>query len=117
MGEMMRSLGYPRLVSMENFRQPNFELVADLLDWLLRRFEPNVTLSDDITSEARRVEFITVVCQRIMNFNGLKLNPKKLYGADGYAVKELIKLATLLYDAQRSIVQDTSGGKDAGGDD
>ena len=34
---MMRSLGYPRLISMENFRTPNFELVADCLYWLLQR--------------------------------------------------------------------------------
>ena len=33
----MRSLGYPRLISMENFRQPNFELVADCLYWLVQR--------------------------------------------------------------------------------
>ena len=24
--EMMRALGYPRLISMENFRQPNFQV-------------------------------------------------------------------------------------------
>ena len=36
--EMMRSLGYHRPISMENFRTPNFELVADLLDWLLHRY-------------------------------------------------------------------------------
>lgn len=30
----------------------------------------------------------------------VKLNTKKLYQADGYAVKELLKIATLLYDAQ-----------------
>ena len=35
--ETMRCLGYPRLISMENFRTPNFELVADLLYWLLKR--------------------------------------------------------------------------------
>lgn len=35
--EIMRSLGYPRLISMENFRLPNFELVADCLYWLVQR--------------------------------------------------------------------------------
>lgn len=35
--EMMRALGYPRLVSMDNFRTPNFALVADALYWLLQR--------------------------------------------------------------------------------
>ena len=33
--EMMRALGYPRLISMENFRKPNFELVADILYWMV----------------------------------------------------------------------------------
>jgi len=32
----------------------------------------------------------------------IKLNTKKLYQADGYAVKEMLKIATLLYDAQNS---------------
>lgn len=32
----------------------------------------------------------------------VKLNTKKLYQADGYAVKELLKVATLLYDAQNN---------------
>lgn len=36
--EMMRSLGYPRLISMENFRQPNFPLVAEVLIWLVKRY-------------------------------------------------------------------------------
>lgn len=33
----------------------------------------------------------------------VKLNTKKLYQADGYAVKEMLKIATLLYDAQNNI--------------
>lgn len=36
--EIMRALGYPRLISIENFRQPNFELVADCLYWLVLRY-------------------------------------------------------------------------------
>ena len=35
--EMMRALGYPRLISMENFRSPNFALVAEVLMWLVKR--------------------------------------------------------------------------------
>lgn len=32
----------------------------------------------------------------------IKLNTKKLYQADGYAVKEILKITTMLYDAQNS---------------
>lgn len=35
--EMMRALGYQRLVSVENFRKPNFELVASALYWMVKR--------------------------------------------------------------------------------
>lgn len=35
--EMMRGLGYVRLISMENFRNPNFPLVAEVLKWLVKR--------------------------------------------------------------------------------
>ena len=35
--EMLRALGYPRLVSMENFRNPNFALMAEILQWLINR--------------------------------------------------------------------------------
>lgn len=34
----------------------------------------------------------------------IKLNTKKLYSADGYAVKELLKIASLLYTAMRANV-------------
>ena len=35
--EIMRALGYNRIVSMENFRTPNFELVVDIIEWLMLR--------------------------------------------------------------------------------
>lgn len=37
----------------------------------------------------------------------VKLNTKKLYQADGYAVKELLKVATLLYDAQNNSINNS----------
>ena len=35
--EIMCTLGYPRLISIENFKTPHFELVADNLIWLCQR--------------------------------------------------------------------------------
>mmetsp|Transcript_7427 Transcript_7427/g.20868 ORF Transcript_7427/g.20868 Transcript_7427/m.20868 type:complete len:435 (+) Transcript_7427:95-1399(+) len=101
--EIMRSLGYHRLISMENFRTPNFELVADILDWLLHRFEPNASIPDDISTEAHRVQFIKGVCEKVVLRTGTKLHARKLYSADGYAVKEMLRLAQVLYDAQKSV--------------
>ncbi len=56
--EIMRSLGYNRLISMENFKKPNFELVADILYWLAMRIDPSANITDDIDEERHRVEFI-----------------------------------------------------------
>mmetsp|Transcript_52106 Transcript_52106/g.97473 ORF Transcript_52106/g.97473 Transcript_52106/m.97473 type:complete len:443 (-) Transcript_52106:95-1423(-) len=109
--EIMRSLGYPRLLSMDNFRTPNFELVADILDWLLHRFEPGCAIPDDISTESDRVLFIKSVVEKVVLKTGLKLNPKKLYGADGYAVKELLRLAQVLYEAQRSVSEVPADGR------
>ena len=33
----LRELGCPRPVSSESFRAPNFALVAEILDWLVRK--------------------------------------------------------------------------------
>ena len=49
--EMMRALGYPRLISLENFRQPNFRLVSEMLSWLVKRFDPNADLPTDVDTE------------------------------------------------------------------
>ena len=59
----MRSLGYPRIISMENFRVPNFKLVADITYWLIKRFDPNADIPDSISDERDRVEFIRAACQ------------------------------------------------------
>ena len=56
--EVMRALGYPRIISMENFKTPNFELVADILYWLVNRFDQDFELADDTEDERDRVKFV-----------------------------------------------------------
>ncbi|KAG5332903.1 CLUA1 protein, partial [Acromyrmex charruanus] len=99
---MMRVLGYPRLISLANFRMPNFPLVAEILVWLVKRFDPDVDIFSDYDIEEQRVTLIRSVAEFIALKTNVKLNTKKLYQADGYAVKEMLKIATLLYDAQNS---------------
>lgn len=105
--EIMRSLGYSRPISVENFRLPNFELVADLALWFAERYDPSCEISDNIENERDRVMFIKSICQLFLSKARIKLNPKKLYEANGYAVKELLKVATMLNKAMNA-----SGGDD-----
>lgn len=100
--EIMRSLGYHRNISMENFREPNFELVADILYWFSMRYDPKSDISDDIEDEKDRVNFIRSVCQLFASKARITLNPKKLYEAQGFAVKEMLKIASMMYKAMQS---------------
>ncbi|XP_028825592.1 clusterin-associated protein 1 homolog isoform X2 [Denticeps clupeoides] len=97
--EMTRALGYPRLISMENFRAPNFPLVAEILIWLVKRFDPQMDIPCDVETESDRVFFIKAVAQFMAH---IKVNTKRLYQADGYAVRELLKMTSLLYGAMRT---------------
>ncbi len=46
---------------MDNFRAPNFQLVADVLFWMVKRYDPDMNVSDNIESEGDRVDFLTGV--------------------------------------------------------
>eukprot|EP00842_Homolaphlyctis_polyrhiza_P002003 jgi/Hompol1/2803/HPOL_003027-RA len=97
--EKLRGLGYPKPISMESFRTPNFELVADILYWLVKNYDPTIDPMNDITTELGRVQFIKNIATFMAPKAHVKLNTKKLYMADGYAVKELLKIANILYEA------------------
>ncbi|RLV89523.1 hypothetical protein DV515_00014845 [Chloebia gouldiae] len=105
---MMRALGYPRLISMENFHTPNFMLVSEVLLWLVKRYEPQSDIPGDVETEQDRVFFIKAVAQFMATKAHIKLNTKKLYQADGHAVKELLKVTSVLYGAMN-----TQGGERA----
>lgn len=116
--ETMRALGYPRLISVDNFRTPNFVLVADLLDWMVKRYDPEIHVSEEIDTEDDRVEFLTGIAQAMAAKAKIKLNTKRLYAADGRAVKELLKIAEMLYSASRAnsvTVEEDAGDADSGG--
>merc|ERR1719230_958487 len=66
------------------------------------------SISDNIESEDDRVEFLTSISSALLARAKIKLNTKRLYAANGNAVRELLKVATTLYEAQRVKV-DASG--------
>ena len=60
-------------------------------------YDPETHVSDEIDTEDDRVEFLTSVAQAMASKAKIKLNIKRLYAADGRAVKELLKVAEMLY--------------------
>ena len=61
------------------------------------RYDPDTHVSEEIDTEDDRVEFLTSVAQAMAAKAKIKLNTKRLYAADGRAVKELLKIAEMLY--------------------
>ena len=99
--EMLRALGYKRTVSMDNFRTPNFELVADILSWLLKRYDPQCDLPETFTYDQDRIQLMKQAQTIMLSKGRIKINPKRMYQADGYAVKELLKIASVLYSSMQ----------------
>jgi clusterin-associated protein 1 len=99
--EMLRALGYKRTVSMDNFRTPNFELVADILSWLLKRYDPHCDLPETFNYDQDRIQLMKQAQIIMLGKGRIKINAKRLYLADGYAVKELLKIATVLYSSMQ----------------
>ena len=97
--EIMKTLGYPHLISLEHFRNPNFSLMSEILTWLALRFDPNADIPKCLDTEQDRVIFIKVIVHFMATKAFIKLNPKRLYKADGYAVKEILKIVDLLHSA------------------
>jgi len=67
--EIMRSIGYSRIISMENFRIPNFKLVAEIIYWLIKRFDPKADIPELIEDDKDRVEFIKAGANVNIYFN------------------------------------------------
>jgi len=88
-------------------------LVAEVLHWMVKRYDPTC-MSDDpsIDTEDDRVEFLTNIAQIMASRARTKLNPKRLYASDGKAVKELLKVAKILYQAQQIIPEDSNASDD-----
>jgi clusterin-associated protein 1 len=98
----MRALGFQRPISLENFREPNFELIAEIMYWFALRYDPKADIGDDIEDEKDRVIFVRSVCHLFASKARINLNAKRLYEAQGHAVKEMLKVAQMMYKAMQS---------------
>lgn len=70
------------------------------------RYDPDTAVVDDIDTPQERVTFLQDVAQAMLVKGRVKLNIKRLYAADGRAVRELLKVADLLYRASLQAEQD-----------
>ncbi|XP_057377562.1 clusterin-associated protein 1 homolog [Daphnia carinata] len=99
--DKMCLLGYPRLISRENFRSTNFELVAEILNWFCQKLDTNNGINFLLETEQERVVFVISAVKFLNTKLQIKLNPKRLYQADNIAVRELLNVATFFYEAMQ----------------
>ena len=95
--EIVRTLGYPHPVGIDSFDTPNFGLMADLLHWLATLYDPEIVVLSELNNEHGRVEFVRGIVQQLATKSGIRVNPRKLYASDRFAVRELLKIASPIY--------------------
>ena len=83
---------HPRLISIENFKVPHFELV-DAPQWLCHRYDKNMEILSDIRTEQDCVAFLKSVAEQLLVKARVKLNLKNLYASNGFKVRELLKVS------------------------
>jgi clusterin-associated protein 1 len=66
--DKMCLLGYPRLISRENFRSTNFGLVAEILNWFCHQLDANSGINFLIKTEQERVAFVTSVVKFLVKW-------------------------------------------------
>ncbi len=64
---------------------------------MARRYDPSAHIPESIETESARVAFLSAVCAAVASKARVPLKTKALYAADGRAVKEMLKVARLLY--------------------
>lgn len=95
----LRFLGFPRVVSMESFRKPNFELVSEIIQWLCKKFEPAVEINLPADSEGSRASFMKQAISLLASKSRVEISVRELYYSDYRCINELLKLVLILYNA------------------
>lgn len=95
--QIIRTLGCPIPVGIDSFDTPNFGLMAQLLQWLTGLYDSDIVIIPELSNEHGRVEFVRSIVQQMAIRSGIRLNPRKLYTSDRFAVRELLKIAAPIY--------------------
>lgn len=106
--EHLHLLGYPHHVPMGALYTPHgssasFQLVADILKWLIESLEPGSQLIGGTSSESERVQLIKSATEILVIKSGIKVNPRKLYSSSVASAGELLKITSVLIKAPEDL--------------
>lgn len=114
--DIMRTLKYPRTISMNNFLTPNIVLILEIILWLLQRIDinRNCNMSIMITSKDKAT-IIKYACEQFYSNLHIKLSPMILYRADSSSIRELFKVINVLIQSRKYIMSNAYGDIDNNG--
>lgn len=107
--EHLNLLGYPHHVPIGALYTPHgsvaaFQIVADILTWLIESLEPGSQLIGGTSSESERVLLIKSVAEILVTKAGIKVNPRKLYSSSVASAGELLKITNVLIRAPENAI-------------
>lgn len=75
----MRVLGFPKQISLESFRTPNWEVMEECLRWLAARVEPDAELGGSRHSMEQRVALVTHAISLFVRVLYVHNEPRKFH--------------------------------------
>lgn len=107
LSSLMVQLGFPRPVSVDSFRAPNFGLMSACLFHLVSAIAPDCGLAYDVQTPEDRAYFVATAVSLAQAKARVRLNARRLYASDAAAARELRKLAAEVSE-YLSVVVDTA---------
>lgn len=86
------------VLTFGTFSDGNFPVVADILHWLVKQASVSTTLDNmKIDTQEHRMQYIKMAVEEVFRCCAINLSIKRLYKADNFAVKELLKVVDFIY--------------------
>ncbi|KAL7531769.1 hypothetical protein ACHAXR_004226 [Thalassiosira sp. AJA248-18] len=108
LSDLLQHVQYPHPVATGSFQTPNFELMASILCWLAQRLDPSIPIHDQIGTEDDRVQFLNGIASGLATKMNVFVVTRNLHAADGLAVEELLKVASVLLEALTLAAEDST---------
>jgi hypothetical protein len=93
--EDLRLLGYKNELSVLAFVEPRFDIMSEILQFLVGTLDPRFIVSSP-KSEKERIKFVKGVTIHVAVQTTLQLNTRLLFASEYSCIKEMLKLSRYL---------------------
>lgn len=93
---LLTRLKCPHPIPANSFQSPNFELMSSILCWLVKLLDATIPIQTRAGSEDGRVKLLNGIVSELSKRFDISVDMRQLMPADDRAVKELIKIASII---------------------